>query len=137
MSSYAEPHLDVVEKVVVAVVLGSDLVTPIHKCIEAGTVTKCEWIPTAAFVGADTNTRTISVINKGAAGAGTNQLANQLLNAASGTQAADVAFVIPAGTGPNTVAAGDILVFSSVHNGTGLADPGGMVRLEITKIAAT
>jgi hypothetical protein len=32
-----------------------------------------------------------------------------------------------------TVAAGDVLEFTSVHVGTGIADPGGLVEVEISR----
>lgn len=107
---------------------GSDFVSPIGPVDEDCTITSITYIPQATITGAATNNRTTSVINKGLTGSGTVVPAS--LNFASGTNA--TAFDEKALTNSATAAdldcaAGDVLAFSSVHVGTGIADPGGVV----------
>lgn len=111
---------------------GNDLNTDIIQVDTAGVVKSVSYVPAAAITGAATNNRTLSLVNKGAAGAGTTVIAT--LNFASGTNAAaDVARAITlSGTAANlAVAVGDILQWQSTHIGTGIADPGGLAVVTI------
>lgn len=114
-----------------AVVLGADLNTDIIQAEADGVITAVSYIPAATITGAATNNRTLNLVNKGAAGAGTTVIAT--LNFASGTNAtADIARAITLGVAANrAVAAGDILQWQSVHIGTGIADPGGLAVVTI------
>lgn len=116
---------------VAAVVLGADLNTDIIQAEADGVVTAVSYIPAATITGAATNNRTLNLVNKGAAGAGTTVIAS--LNFASGTNAtADIARAITLGVAANrAVVAGDILQWQSVHIGTGIADPGGLAVVTI------
>ena len=101
----------------------------------AGTVTAASFTPEANITGDNTETRTLTIVNKGADGNGTTVVAT--LAFATGTNATDFnesAFTLSAVAGATTVAEGDILAFASTHGGaTGLADPGGHVQVSITR----
>lgn len=102
-----------------------------------GTVTGVTYVPSAAITGAATNNRTVALVNKGAAGSGSTSIAS--LTFASGTNAsANVETAVTlSGTAANlNVAAGDVLQWQSTANGTGLADPGGLVRVTISRTSA-
>lgn len=99
-----------------------------------GTVTSVTYAPVAAITGAATNNRTISVVNHGQAGAGTTVMAT--LTYASGVNAAafdENAITLSAVAGATAFVTGDILEVKSVFNGTGIADPGGTVFVEVTR----
>src|SRR5581483_7322059 len=78
-----------------------------------------------------TNNRTLSVVNRGGgAGTGSTVIATVTLN--SGTNLVDnvpTALTLSSVSGALTIASGDVLEFTSVHNGTGVADPGGLVAV--------
>lgn len=98
------------------------------------TVTAVEYVPEAAITGAATNNRTVSLVNKGQAGSGSTTVAT--LNFDNGiTASANNERVIPlSGTAANLIlAAGDTLQWRSVHVGTGIADPGGLVRITLSR----
>lgn len=100
----------------------------------ACTVTAVEYLAEAAITGAATNNRTLSLVNKGQAGSGTTTVAS--LNFASGTNAAanDERVITLSGTAADLVlAAGDTLLWRSVAVGTGIADPGGLVRVTLSR----
>lgn len=99
-----------------------------------GVITGVSYIPVATITGADTNSRTIGVINKGQAGSGT--AANATLALTSGVNAAAFAAkpLTLSGTPADlAVAEGDILAFTSAAVGSGLADPGGLVTITIAR----
>jgi hypothetical protein len=98
------------------------------------TVTAVTFVPSAAITGAATNNRTVSLVNKGQTGVGTTVVAT--LTFASGTNgvANDELAVTLSGTPANlVVAAGDVLQWRSIANGTGLADPGGLARVTLSR----
>lgn len=98
------------------------------------TVTAVQYIPESAITGAATNNRTLSLVNKGAAGSGTTSVAT--LSFGSGTDAAayDEKALTLSGTAANLdLAAGDTLQWRSIHVGTGIADPGGLVRVTLAR----
>jgi hypothetical protein len=104
----------------------------------AGTVTAVEYIPEAAITGAATNNRTVSLVNKGQAGSGTTVIAT--LNFASGVNAtANDQKTIPlsATAADLVIAEGDVLQWRSVAVGTGIADPGGLVRVTVSRTASS
>lgn len=107
---------------------GSDFVSPIGTVDEDCTIVSVTYIPQATITGAATNNRTISVINKGQTGVGTTVPAS--LNFANGTNATgfdEKALTNSATAADLDAVAGDVLAFSSLHVGTGIADPGGVV----------
>lgn len=99
-----------------------------------GVVSGASYAPVATITGADTNSRTLSVINKGQAGAGTAVAATLALTAGVNAPAYDEKALTLSGTPANlVVAAGDQLVFRSLHIGTGIADPGGQFAVQFDK----
>ena len=104
------------------------------KCPVGGTVTAISYTPDAASTGDNTNKRTYTVVNKGAAGAGTTVIGTLDLVTGNNLVAFDEkAFVLSVVAGATTVAAGDVLAFVSTHAGTGLVDPGGTVEITISR----
>jgi hypothetical protein len=104
----------------------------------AGTVTAVEYVPESAITGAATNNRTVSLVNKGQAGSGTTVIAT--LNFASGVNAAanDQKTIPLSGTAADLVVAeGDVLQWRSVAVGTGIADPGGLVRVTVSRTTSS
>jgi hypothetical protein len=100
----------------------------------AGTVTSVTYTPDGDITGAATHNRTFEVVNRGAAGAGTTSVAS--LNMASGVNATggDEKTITLSGTAANLVLAqGDILAFKSTAVGNGIADPGGLVQVTISR----
>ncbi len=113
---------------------GSDLVTDAWEAPWAGTVAAVDYLPATTITGANTDTRKVALVNKGAAGAGTTACASlQFNNAVNAT--AHIAKAITLSVTPSdlAVAAGDVLEWQSLHVGNGMADPGGIVRLRFTR----
>lgn len=102
----------------------------------AGTVTAAAFVPTTDITGADTNSRTVEVVNRGQAGSGTTQVA--LLALTAGVNAvATHEKALPLSSTPSdlVVAAGDVLRVTSLHVGTGLAAPELDARIRFDKPA--
>jgi hypothetical protein len=101
---------------------------------EDGTVTSVTYIPDATITGAATNNRTLSLVNKGAAGAGSTVVAT--LNFASGINATafdERAITLSVTAADLVVAEGDVLALFSDAVLTGIADPGGVVRVAVAR----
>jgi hypothetical protein len=99
-----------------------------------GTVTGVALTPEAAVTGDNTNNRTFTLVNKGAAGTGTTVVATLALTTGVNLVAFDEkAFTLSAVAGATTVAAEDVLAVVETHAGTGLAHSGGLVEIEITR----
>lgn len=108
--------------------------TILGKAPFAGVVTSVEFIPNAAITGQDTNTRRVAVTNRGSAGLGTTEAAFLQFNNGVNAVAYDAKTItLHATTANRNVAAGDVLTIDSTTPGTGLADPGGMYIVEITR----
>lgn len=100
----------------------------------AGTVTAVTYTPDAAITGANTNTRAVRLRNRGQAGAGTTVIAELQFDAGVNATAFDEKVIPLSGTAANLVLAeGDILEWFSDAVGTGLADPGGLAKIELTR----
>jgi hypothetical protein len=100
----------------------------------AGVVTSVTYTPNATITGAATNNRTVNLVNKGQTGVGTTVIAT--LNFGNGTNATagDEKAITLSGTAANlVVASGDVLEWQSVHIGTGITDPGGLVKVTIDR----
>jgi hypothetical protein len=127
------PLVQKFEAEITASAVGADFSATIRAPFD-GTVTGVTYAPVAAITGAATNNRTVSVVNHGQTGVGTNTVAS--LNFGNGTNAAafDETSITLSGTASNlVVASGDILEVKSLHIGTGIADPGGTVFVEISR----
>jgi hypothetical protein len=99
-----------------------------------GTVTKVTYTPQAAITGANTNSRTLSLVNTRADGSGAAIVASlALISGVNGVASVELPLTL-SGTPANlTVAAGDMLEFKSTHVGTGIADPGGLVTVDLSR----
>jgi hypothetical protein len=129
MSSKA-PFIHVMEENAPAVAAASDKSTVLGAAPFAGTYT-----PDAQLTGADTESRTLTIVNKGADGNGTTNIATKaFVNAVNANDFDETALTLNATAANLVVAAGDIIAFISTHVGsTGLADPGGKVRVTISR----
>lgn len=93
-----------------------------------GVVASVTYSPVTAITGANTNTRSVSLVNKGQAGAGVVVVATLQFNLATDAAAATPKTVTLSATPANlVVAAGDVLQWQSTAVGTGIVDPGGLV----------
>ena len=106
---------------------GVDILTTVGRVRRPGVVNSVEIIPNRDMTGADTNSRTYTLYNRGQSGAGTAVVAQLAL--ASGVNLENgVAKTITLGAAADrAVVLGDILEWQSLHVGTGLPDPGGLV----------
>ena len=112
---------------------GNDLNTNIIIAERAGTVTSVTYSTVTAITGANTNTRSVSLVNKGQSGAGTTVIATLQFDSGVNTTASDEKAITLSATAANlVVAAGDVLQWQSTHLATGIADPGGLVAVTIT-----
>jgi hypothetical protein len=100
----------------------------------AGTVSDVSFTPEAAITGDNTNKRTFTLVNKGQAGAGSTVIATlDFVTGVNGVAFDEKQFTL-SGTAANlVVASGDILAVVEAVAGTGLANPGGLVQVEITR----
>lgn len=118
---------------------GNDLTSVLGAAEFDGTVAGVKYIPDAGLTSNDTNYRTLSIVNKGANGAGATSAASSATKTAGGGGTGDfTAFkavsIALSGTPANLAfASGDVLAFSSVHVGTGVADPGGVVEVTLSR----
>ncbi|MFD4912848.1 hypothetical protein ACFWNR_06450 [Streptomyces virginiae] len=98
------------------------------------TVTAVEYVPEAAITGAATNNRTVSLVNKGQAGSGSTTVASLNFDNGVNATANNERTITLSATAANLVlAAGDTLQWRSIHIGTGITDPGGLVRITISR----
>lgn len=117
-----------------AVAAGADGAVVLGIAVEDSTVTAVSYTPNATITGADTNTRTIAVVNKGAAGAGSTSVASLALTSGVNGTAFDEKALTLSGTAANlNVTEGDVLAFTSTHAASGLADPGGVVKVTLVR----
>jgi hypothetical protein len=109
---------------------GSDLNTNVWVVPSACTVTAVTYAPVTAITGANTNTRSVSLVNKGTDGSGTTVVATIQYNSGVNAAAADENTVTLSGTPANlSLTAGQVLQWQSTHIGTGIADPGGLINI--------
>lgn len=100
----------------------------------AGTVASVTYTPPAAITGANTNSRTLTLVNKGQSGSGSTVIATLALTNGVNAAAFDETALTLSGTAANLeVAEGDVLAFVSTHVGTGIADPGGEVTVTVSR----
>lgn len=131
--SSAHPQTRILTADTPAVAANADATTIVGEAAFAGTVTGVTYAPDSTITGANTESRTVSLVNKGTDGNGTTVVAT--LAMVSGVNSADFderAITLSVVADATDVAAGDILAWTSVHVGsTGLADPGGRVEVTI------
>lgn len=124
-----------VEVPVALVAAAADLTTPLEEVDLAGTVTAVTYSPKSDITGANTDSRTVSLINKGQDGNGTTVIATLAFVSTVNASDYDEKTITLSATPANLVVAdGDILAWLSAHVGTtGLADPGGLVKVSISR----
>ncbi len=134
MSSRA-PLTRAIEADTDAVGAAADASVTVGRAPYAGTVTEVTYTPNATLTGANTESRTLSVVNKGLDGNGTTSVASKAFTSGVNANDFDETAITLSGTPANLVVAeGDILAFVSAHVGTtGLADPGGHVKVTISR----
>jgi hypothetical protein len=118
-----------------AAAAAADNTTIVGKAAFAGTVTAVTYTPEANITGANTDSRTVSLINKGADGNGTTVVATlAMVSGVNSLDFDDKAITLSATAADLVVADGDVLAWTSVHVGsTGLADPGGRVTVTLSR----
>jgi len=118
-----------------AVAANADADLTIGEAPFAATVTSASFTPEANITGDNTESRTLTIVNKGTDGNGTVVVGTLAFTTGiGGLDFDEKAFTLSVVAGATTVAAGDILAFVSTHVGTtGLADPGGKVQVELTR----
>lgn len=120
-----------IEARVEAVAAGSDLSSVIAEADFTGALTAATFTPKANITGNSTESRTYTVVNKGQDGNGTTVMATLAMT--TGVNATDFnedAMTLSAVANARDVVDGDVIAFVSTHVGaTGLADPGGLVKL--------
>jgi len=129
------PFVRVIEEGVPAVsTAGSSDDTVLAQAPFDCTVTAVEYVPEAAITGAATNHRACSLVNKGAAGSGSTTVATLAFDTGVNATANNERTITLSGTAANLdLNAGDTLQWRSVAVGTGIADPGGLVRVTISR----
>lgn len=132
--TYQAPQITSFFMRVPAVAAGSDADSAVVRCPFAGNVVGVTYTPDTVLTGVVTNSRTLSLRNKGQDGTGTTVVAQVAyvngVNIAAMDEGTVTLSVVANAT---DVAAGDILGWQSLHIGTGLADPGGMLRVDISR----
>lgn len=107
---------------------GNDLNTQVYVAPRAATVSAVSYVPVTTITGANTNTRSVSLVNLGQAGSGNTVVATLQFNSGVNATAGQAKTITLSGTPANlNLAAGDVLQWQSTHVGTGIADPGGLV----------
>lgn len=101
----------------------------------AATIVAITYLAVAAITGANTDTRTLTAINKLQAGVGTTSLgALAFILGVDAVANKEKAFTLSATAGDLVCAEGDILALQSAHaGGSGLADPGGVIVVTLAR----
>jgi hypothetical protein len=117
-----------------AVAAGSDADTALMIADYDGTLVSCSYVPDTVLTGVVTNSRTLALRNKGATGVGSTVMATQAFVNGVNIAAMDEGAIPVSGTPANLdFVAGDVIALQSLHVGTGLADPGGLLRIVTTR----
>lgn len=128
------PYTQRKEVVVPALATDAEDTTTLFEAPFALTLTAASYVPDTAITGAATNNRKVAVVNKGAAGAGTTEMASLTFDDGVDGVAFDEKALTLSGTAANlNAAAGDIIAWASTAPGSGLADPGGTVIVEYSR----
>lgn len=135
MTNLLSPWARKVDRVVGPVTtVGNTLRTIIGRQSYARTIQAVSYIPQATQNGADTNSRTLTLYNRGTDGLGTTVVAQLALT--SGVNLTDnVAKVITLSATPANleIPANAVLEWESLAVGTGIADPGGLVEIQFAR----
>ncbi len=98
-----------------------------------GAVTAVRYIPLADINGVNTNTRLIEVYRRPAAGGAAVRVASLQFNAGTNAPGFQSRALTLDAAANLAVAEGDVLEFRSSPVGTGLADPGGTVEVDVSR----
>ncbi len=113
---------------------GSDKSVAVGRAGFAAAVTGVTYTPNAVLTGANTNTRRVALINRGQGGTGNAVVAELQFGSGVNAPAFDEKSVTLSATPANlSLAEGDILEWLSDAVGTGLADPGGLVVVTLSR----
>lgn len=116
---------------------GTDTTWTLDRIKRAGSITKVTYTPNADITGAANNNRAFTLLNKGQDGNGTQLLANKtMLSGINMSDFDETSIDINLNPALVKVIEGDILAWFSDANGTGMIDPGGLVRVEVTTSGA-
>ena len=100
----------------------------------AATVSGVSFTPDANITGHDTNYRTFALVNKGSDGNGTTTVASLAFVAAvSATDYNESALTLSSTAADLEVEEGDILAWVETYAASGLASPGGLAQVELTR----
>jgi len=117
-----------------AVAGGSDDSNPVFIAPYDFTLESVTFVPKSTITGANTNTRKHELVNKGAAGSGSTVMASLQYNSGVNATGFDEKTITNSGTAADlNGSSGDVVAFASTHVGTGLADPGGLLKVTISK----
>lgn len=135
MAPDTAPLTDTLSAVLSAVATaGQDASIVLGEAPFAGVVIGASYTPNGAITGVNSNTRAMRVRNHGQDGSGTTIVAELQFNAGVNAAAYDEKALPLSSTPANlNVAAGDILEAFSDAVGTGMADPGGLLQVEVSR----
>lgn len=107
--------------------VGNDDTTIFDPAFEAETVTLVQYIPKGTQAGANSNSRTLNLYNRGATdGTATTLIATlALVSGVNLTDNVPTTITLSATPGNLLLLAGQVMEAQSLHIGTGIADPGG------------
>lgn len=129
------PHIQVMQAMVPGqATAGTDDSWVLFEVPFDATVTAVSYTTDAAITGHASNNRTFSVINTGNAGTGATTIASVTTNTSNNFVAFDEKALTLSGTAANLiVASGNIIKFLSDASGDGVADPGGVVQVTLSR----
>ena len=134
MTTPMSPRIERITAVVPAAAQGADDAQTVWVATFAGKVTAVSYIADTAITGADTNTRKVSLVNKGADGTGTTEMAAiQFNNTINATAFDEKALTLSSTVANRNFAAGDVLAWVTAKVATGIADPGGTVTITVER----
>jgi len=135
MAGEAAPVTQTVDVEVAAAATAAEA-SGLEKAPFAGTLASATIIPLTVLTGADTNSRTLQVFNRGQAGAGTTVMASKAFVLAVNAPAEDeTTLTLSVVAGATTVVDGDVIEVQSLHVGTGLACPQFLAKLGFSRVA--
>jgi len=111
--------------------IAADGSAPLFRAPFAAIISAVYFVAAALLTGADNDSRTIQLVNKGQNGAGATVIASlAFTNGISAAAFDERALTLSATAADLVVAEGDMLAVVSTHVGNGLADPGGIIEVK-------
>jgi hypothetical protein len=118
----------------VALTKGAEFAAPLGPAPFAGKVSSVTWIAGSTLTGANTNTITFKLVNKGQSGSGTNVIAEKSFTSGVNAPASDETTITLSGTASKLeVAEGDVLTLEAVKVGEGIVTPAGEIQARVTR----